>query len=156
MAPVTATVRVESIAAGGDGVARAEGFVVFVPRSAPGDVGTVDVAMRGSFARAPFVRLLEPSPSRIDPPCPHYTEDRCGGCQLQHMEYGAQLEAKAGIIRDSIQRIGKREHREAGGEWEPGRVALPPQAHAGHEPPWRPLDRRVAPVRRPAPRVRAS
>ena len=108
MAPVTATVRVDSIAAGGDGVARAEGFVVFVPRSAPGDVGDVDIAMRGSFARAPFVRIVEPSPSRIDPPCPHYTADKCGGCQLQHMDYGAQLEAKAGIIRDSIQRIGKR------------------------------------------------
>jgi len=108
MAPITATVRVESIAAGGDGVARAEGFVVFVPRSAPGDVGAVDVAMRGSFARAPFIRLIEPSPTRVDPPCPHYIADRCGGCQLQHMEYGAQLTAKAGIIRDSVQRIGKR------------------------------------------------
>jgi len=108
MAPVTATVRVESIAAGGDGVARAEGFVVFVPRSAPGDVGAVDVAMRGSFARSPFIRLIEESPLRVDPLCPHYATDKCGGCQLQHMRYDAQLEAKSGIIRDSIQRIGKR------------------------------------------------
>lgn len=106
MASVTVTV--ESIAAGGDGVARAEGFVVFVPRSAPGDVGVVDIAMRGSFARAEFVRLERPAPSRVEPPCPHYTGDRCGGCQLQHMEYGAQLEAKSGIIRDSVVRIGKR------------------------------------------------
>ncbi|MBA2683857.1 MAG: class I SAM-dependent RNA methyltransferase [Gemmatimonadaceae bacterium] len=102
------SVTVESIAAGGDGVARAEGFVVFVPRSAPGDVGTVDIAMRGSFARAEFVRLEHPAPSRVEPPCPHYTMDRCGGCQLQHMEYAAQLAAKSGIIRDSITRIGKR------------------------------------------------
>lgn len=108
MAPVTATVRVESIAAGGDGVARAEGFVVFVPRSAPGDVGAVDVAMRGSFARSPFIRLIEESPLRVEPLCPHYVTDRCGGCQLQHMRYDAQLDAKSGIIRDSIQRIGKR------------------------------------------------
>jgi 23S rRNA (uracil1939-C5)-methyltransferase len=108
MAPISATVRVDTIAAGGDGVARAEGFVVFIPRSAPGDVGVVDVAMRGSFARAPFIRLIEPSPTRVDPPCPHYIADRCGGCQLQHMEYEAQLAAKAGIIRDSLQRIGKR------------------------------------------------
>ncbi|MEP7085829.1 MAG: TRAM domain-containing protein, partial [Gemmatimonadota bacterium] len=104
MASVSVTV--ESIAAGGDGVARAEGFVVFVPRSAPGDVGTVDIAMRGSFARAEFVRLEHPAPSRVEPPCPHYTMDRCGGCQLQHMEYPAQLAAKSGIIRDSITRIG--------------------------------------------------
>ncbi|MEO6211897.1 MAG: hypothetical protein ABIQ10_17455 [Gemmatimonadaceae bacterium] len=106
MASVSVTV--ESIAAGGDGVARAEGFVVFVPRSAPGDVGVVDIAMRGSFARAPFLRLEHPAQSRVEPPCPHYTIDRCGGCQLQHMEYSAQLEAKSGIIRDSITRIGKR------------------------------------------------
>jgi 23S rRNA (uracil1939-C5)-methyltransferase len=102
------TVTVESIAAGGDGVARAEGFVVFVPRSAPGDVGVVDIAMRGSFARAPFTKLVSGSPSRVDPLCPHYTMDRCGGCQLQHLDYRAQLEAKGGIIRDSIMRIGKR------------------------------------------------
>ena len=106
MAAVTVTV--ESIAAGGDGVARAEGFVVFVPRSAPGDVGVVDIAMRGSFARAPFLELITPAPSRVEPPCPHYTIDRCGGCQLQHIEYRAQLQAKSGIIRDSIVRIGKR------------------------------------------------
>ena len=106
MAAVSVTV--ESIAAGGDGVARAEGFVVFVPRSAPGDVGLVDIAMRGSFARTKFVRLETPAPSRVEPPCPHYTLDDCGGCQLQHMAYSAQLEAKSGIIRDSIMRIGKR------------------------------------------------
>jgi len=102
------TVTVESIAAGGDGVARAEGFVVFVPRSAPGDVGVVDIAMRGSFARAPFAELVSGSPSRVDPSCPHYTKDRCGGCQLQHLDYRAQLDAKSGIIRDSVVRIGKR------------------------------------------------
>jgi 23S rRNA (uracil1939-C5)-methyltransferase len=102
------TVTVESIAAGGDGVARAEGFVVFVPRSAPGDVGVVDIAMRGSFARAPFAQLVSASPRRVNPPCPHYTMDRCGGCQLQHLDYRAQLDAKSGIIRDSIVRIGKR------------------------------------------------
>jgi 23S rRNA (uracil1939-C5)-methyltransferase len=106
MAPVTVTVN--SIAAGGDGVARAEGFVVFVPRSAPGDVGVVDVALHGSFARAPFTQLLEPAPARVAPPCEHYVADRCGGCQLQHLAYDAQLAAKAGIIRDSLQRIGKR------------------------------------------------
>jgi 23S rRNA (uracil1939-C5)-methyltransferase len=106
MAPITVTV--DSIAAGGDGVARAEGFVVFVPRSAPGDVGIVEIAMRGSFARAPFAQLVSGSPSRVEPPCSHYTIDRCGGCQLQHLNYRAQLEAKGGIIRDSIVRIGGR------------------------------------------------
>lgn len=105
----SATVTIESIAAGGDGVARAAGLVVFVPRSAPGDVGTVRFMQRGRFARGELVSLDVPSPQRTDPPCPHYTRDNCGGCQLQHMQYDAQLAAKAHIIRDALQRIGKRD-----------------------------------------------
>ena len=100
---------VDSIAAGGDGVAREEGLVVFVPRSAPGDRATVRIEGGGRFARGRLEAILDPGPSRIDPPCAHYVADRCGGCQLQHLSYDAQLTAKAGIIRDSIQRIGKRQ-----------------------------------------------
>ncbi|MFN2398994.1 MAG: class I SAM-dependent RNA methyltransferase [Gemmatimonadaceae bacterium] len=101
-------VAVESIAAGGDGVARANGLVVFVPRSAPGDVGIVDVAPRGSFARSEFAELLASSPQRVTPPCPHYTMDKCGGCQLQHIEYSSQLAAKSRIVTDAFRRIGAR------------------------------------------------
>ena len=100
-----------SVAAGGDGVGRADdGVVVFVPRTAPGDRGTVRFATRrrGRFAHGELLRLDHPAPSRVDPPCPHYTIDRCGGCQLQHLSYPAQLEAKAGIVRDTLTRIGRR------------------------------------------------
>lgn len=100
--------KIDSIAAGGDGVGRVEGRVVFVPRSAPGDVGLVDVPTKGRFARATFSELRAPSPVRIEPPCAHYVRDRCGGCQLQHVSYEAQLAAKAQIVRDAMQRIGKR------------------------------------------------
>src|SRR4051812_20326675 len=103
-----ATLVIDSIAAGGDGVGRVEGMVAFVPRTAPGDHIRASLALKGRLARGSTTELLEPSPSRVDPPCPHYVIDRCGGCQLQHMEYAAQLDAKAGIIRDSLQRIGKR------------------------------------------------
>ena len=103
-----AEVRIESIAAGGDGVGRVEGRVVFVPRSAPGDVGLVDMPMTGRFARAVFSELHAESPVRIQPPCAHYVHDRCGGCQLQHLSYEAQLAAKASIVRDTMQRVGKR------------------------------------------------
>lgn len=103
-----AEVRIESIAAGGDGVGRVEGRVVFVPRSAPGDVGLVDMPTTGRFARAVFSELHAESPVRIQPPCAHYVHDRCGGCQLQHLSYEAQLAAKASIVRDTMQRIGKR------------------------------------------------
>ena len=103
-APVRLTV--ESIAAGGDGVARHEGLVVFVPRSAPGDVVLADVEPKGRFARARVVSVETPSTARVDPPCVHYVRDRCGGCQLQHLGYDAQLQAKAGIVRDGLARIG--------------------------------------------------
>lgn len=105
----SAAVTIDSIAAGGDGVGRAGGLVVFVPRTAPGDVGTVRFTQRGRFARGELQSLDVASPVRTEPPCPHYTRDDCGGCQLQHMQYAAQLDAKAHIIRDALQRIGKRD-----------------------------------------------
>jgi 23S rRNA (uracil1939-C5)-methyltransferase len=103
------SVSIESIAAGGDGVGRNEGLVVFVPRTAPGDVVTAQISGRGHFARGSLRSIVTPSTVRIEPPCPHYTRDRCGGCQLQHMTYESQLAAKQLIIRDSLQRIGKRQ-----------------------------------------------
>jgi 23S rRNA (uracil1939-C5)-methyltransferase len=102
------SVSIESIAAGGDGVGRSDGLVVFVPRTAPGDVVTAQISGKGHFARGTLESIASASPVRIAPTCPHYTIDNCGGCQLQHMTYESQLAAKQTIIRDSIQRIGKR------------------------------------------------
>lgn len=102
------SVAIESIAAGGDGVGRTNGLVVFVPRTAPGDVVTTQISGKGHFARGPLRSIVTPSPVRIEPPCPHYTRDKCGGCQVQHMNYESQLAAKQMIVRDSLQRIGKR------------------------------------------------
>jgi len=102
------SVAVDSIAAGGDGVGRTNGLVVFVPRTAPGDVVTAHISGRGHFARGALRNIVTASPVRIGPPCPHYTRDKCGGCQLQHMTYESQLAAKQIIVRDSLQRIGKR------------------------------------------------
>src|SRR5882672_5170781 len=103
------SVAIESIAAGGDGVGRTNGLVVFVPRAAPGDVVTAQISGKGHFARGMLRSIVTPSSARIEPPCPHYTRDKCGGCQLQHITYEAQLAAKQMIIRDSLQRIGKRD-----------------------------------------------
>ena len=105
---VTSRIAIESIAAGGDGVGRADGMAVFVPRTAPGDVVDAALAVKGRFARGRMVSLVEPAQDRVEPPCLHYTRDRCGGCQLQHVEYGAQLMAKGAIVRDALERIGKR------------------------------------------------
>jgi 23S rRNA (uracil1939-C5)-methyltransferase len=101
-------VEIDSIAAGGDGVGRSNGLVVFVPRTAPGELVTARISGKGSFARGTLGSIARPSEDRVDPPCPHYTIDRCGGCQIQHLAYSAQLRAKRRIVRDAIERIGKR------------------------------------------------
>ena len=108
MSTAVARVEIASVAAGGDGVGRTEGMVVFVPRTAPGDVARVRLAAGKRFARGVLESLEVPSPLRVDPPCPHYVIDRCGGCQLQHLSYDAQLATKGTIIGDALRRIGKR------------------------------------------------
>ncbi len=83
---------IERIAAGGEGVGHlADGRAVFVPRTAPGDQLEVGRIVRHrSYARAEVARLLAPGPGRIAPPCIHYVRDRCGGCQLQHLDAETQ------------------------------------------------------------------
>ncbi len=116
------SLEIESIAAGGDGVGRNSGLVVFVPRTAPGELVTARISGKGSFARGALRTVARPSDERIEPACPHYTVDKCGGCQLQHMSYASQLRAKRRIIRDAMERIGKRkfewdEVRPSANEW---------------------------------------
>ena len=109
MIDASATLTIASIAAGGDGVGRTDGVVVFVPRTAPGDVARVRLARAKRFARGELIALEAASPARVEPPCRHYTDDRCGGCQIQHLAYEAQLVAKRSIIGDSLRRIGRRD-----------------------------------------------
>ena len=97
---------VDGIIAGGEGIARpAEGPVVFIPRAAPGDRVQVEYSEehRG-WRRARLLHVVQPGPDRRPPPCPYY--DACGGCQLQHIDYPAQVAAKAGIIQESLRRLG--------------------------------------------------
>jgi 23S rRNA (uracil1939-C5)-methyltransferase len=103
------TIRILRIAAGGDGVGKlADGRTVFVPRTAPGDLVELDeIKISKRFARARAVRILEPGPNRVVPPCPHYTRDECGGCQLQHLTPAAQLSAKQSIVGETLRRVGK-------------------------------------------------
>jgi 23S rRNA (uracil1939-C5)-methyltransferase len=102
-------VRILRIAAGGDGVGKlADGRTVFVPRTAPGDLVELDrIRTSKRFARARVARVLEPGPNRVVPPCPHYTRDDCGGCQLQHLTPAAQLSAKQSIVGETLRRVGK-------------------------------------------------
>lgn len=102
----TVAVEIESIAAGGDGVGRLDdGRVAFVPRAAPGDRLRVRLTQeKPRFVRAEIVEVLEASPARRTPPCPLY--ERCGGCQVQHLEPQAQRRARARVVRDALNRLG--------------------------------------------------
>jgi 23S rRNA (uracil1939-C5)-methyltransferase len=105
---VAATLDITAIAAGGDGVARHEGMVVFVPRTAPGDRVRARLRAKGRFARGALIAVEQSGPGRVVPVCPHYEHDLCGGCQLQHLSLDAQRAAKAQVVQDAFARIGKR------------------------------------------------
>ncbi len=104
--PKTLEVSIEKLVTGGDGLARHEGQAVFVPLTAPGDRVRVAVKeRRKGFVRATLDEILEPGPGRQDPPCPHFGQ--CGGCDLQHLAPEHQRQAKAAIVADCFQRLGK-------------------------------------------------
>lgn len=97
---------VEKIVPNGYGLGFADGLTVFVPLSAVGDRLRVRIIqVKGKAAFAEIDSVIVPSGDRIEPPCAHY--GRCGGCDFQHLSYGAQLRAKVGIVRDCLMRIGK-------------------------------------------------
>jgi 23S rRNA (uracil1939-C5)-methyltransferase len=94
---------ITALAAGGDGVGRDAGKVVFVPCAAPGDrIRARVVEAKGSWARAELVAVVAPSPDRVAPPCPAFT--RCGGCQWQHVARPAQLAAKQAIVAGALRK----------------------------------------------------
>ena len=105
------TVRILRLAAGGDGVGKLpDGRTVFIPRTAPGDlVEAARIREQRRFARARVGRLVERAPERVDPRCPHYDGDECGGCQLQHLAADVQREARRGFVGDALRRLGKRD-----------------------------------------------
>jgi tRNA/tmRNA/rRNA uracil-C5-methylase (TrmA/RlmC/RlmD family) len=99
-------VQVERILPGGMGLAHAEGRTVLVGLAAPGDRARVRIeSVRGKVAFASIVEVIEPSPLRVEPPCPYF--GRCGGCDFQQLNYRAQLESKVEIIRDCLRRIAR-------------------------------------------------
>jgi 23S rRNA (uracil1939-C5)-methyltransferase len=97
---------VDSLAYGGNGVARLNGFVVFVRRALPGDTVRARVTkVKRGYAEATTTEVLEPSRERTDAPCKHYYEG-CGGCRFQDLRYEAQTAAKEAQVRDALERIG--------------------------------------------------
>lgn len=102
-------VTIERILPGGLGLAHADGRTIMVALAAPGDRLRVRIdRVKGNVSFAVIEEILTPSPNRVDPPCPYF--GRCGGCDFQQMNYQAQLDAKAEIIRDCLRRLARVEN----------------------------------------------
>lgn len=92
----------------GEGVGRTEGYTLFVQGALPGESVRVKVLKtKKQYGYAKLMDIVQQSPDRIAAPCPIY--DKCGGCQLQHMDYTAQLGWKRQLVVDNLVRIGKLE-----------------------------------------------
>jgi 23S rRNA (uracil1939-C5)-methyltransferase len=97
--------RIDSLAYGGNGVARLNGFVVFVRRALPGDTVRARVTkVKRNHAEAVSLEVVEAGAPRVEAPCAHYPA--CGGCRFQDLAYAAQLAAKAQQVGDALARIG--------------------------------------------------
>ena len=98
-------VRIESLASGGAGIAKKDGKVYFVNGGLPEDLLEIKVIKdKGSFAEAVITDIVKPSKDRVEPLCPVF--DQCGGCELQNLDYQAQLREKENILRETLRRIG--------------------------------------------------
>ena len=101
----TLTVTINDLAFGGEGVARVNDFVLFIPYVIPGETAEVEVVeVKKTFGRAKLLRVVTPSADRATPACQHF--GACGGCQYQHIAYPAQLAMKRKQVADIFQRIG--------------------------------------------------
>lgn len=131
----------------GEGVGRtADGFTLFVHGGLPGERVSVRVEhVKKQFGYAKLLHVAGRSADRQEPPCPLYAE--CGGCQLQHMGYDAQLRQKRKIVVDALERIGKLKVAGAGeaavgngdepSEEEQGSSGIVVHPTIGMEDPWR-------------------
>lgn len=131
----------------GEGVGRtADGFTLFVHGALPGERVSVRVEhVKKQFGYAKLLQVMSRSADRQEPPCPLYAE--CGGCQLQHMGYDAQLRQKRQTVVDALERIGKLKVAGAGeapvgdgneqSEEEQGSSGIVVHPTIGMEDPWR-------------------
>ncbi|GKV57281.1 23S rRNA (uracil-C(5))-methyltransferase RlmCD [Sporosarcina sp. NCCP-2222] len=117
------TVTVEDLTHDGSGVAKVEGYPLFIPGALPGE--EVEIKVGKTLKNYGFAQLLEvkqQAPNRVEAPCHVFWE--CGGCQLQHLSYEAQLQQKQKQVRDVIDRIAKLPH-------------VPVHSVKGMQDPWR-------------------
>lgn len=98
--------RIDSLGSEGQGVGRYEGMAVFVPFAIPNELVKVHIIkVAKNYAVGKLIKVIEPSKVRREPRCSSFT--RCGGCNLMHMDYAAQLEYKRGLVENAFARIAK-------------------------------------------------
>lgn len=101
-----AELTITDLAFGGEGLARHEGMVVFIPFTTLGDrIRARITRQHKTYWRGELLEVLSPGEGRIEPPCPYF--GTCGGCQYQHIAYELELQAKEKQLRDILTRIGK-------------------------------------------------
>ena len=100
------SVLIEDVAAEGNAIAKVDGKVLFVPQAVPGDIADICVTKsKKNYMEGYIVTIVQPSPYRQKPFCPHY--GICGGCKWQPLPYRMQLEAKQRQVYDQLVRIGR-------------------------------------------------
>lgn len=105
--PQSVDLHLTAMAHGGTALGRHGGQVIFVPYTIPGERVRVElVESHTRWARARLLEVLEPSPHRVEPPCPFFGPGRCGGCHFQHIAYQAQAEFKRDVVIDQLGRLG--------------------------------------------------
>ncbi len=102
--PNTATVSIEKLSNLGYGVAHIDGYVVFVPNACPGDFVNIRLTKKNkTYGFADIIEIIEPSKNRVEPFCK--MQKICGACQIQYIEYSAQLKYKKEIVADTMRSI---------------------------------------------------
>lgn len=112
--PLIVEITITALSHAGEGIGRLAGRAVFVPFALPGETVRAEIVVeKKNFARARLLEVLTPAPERVEPPCPHHfslspqpSALPCGGCQLQHLAYPAQLRFKRQTVVEQFVRVG--------------------------------------------------
>lgn len=99
------TVRIEDMGTDGEGIGKVDGFTLFIKDALIGDVVEAKLMkVKKNYGYARLMNIITPSPDRVEPKCPVYRQ--CGGCQIQALDYPAQLKFKERKVRGNLERIG--------------------------------------------------
>jgi len=101
----TISLSIDSMGSAGEGIGLYHGMRIFVDGALPGECVEAQLTVvKKTYAKGIARQILTPSPDRVRPPCPYF--DRCGGCQVMHLNYEAQLKIKQKRVQDALERIG--------------------------------------------------